>query len=59
MWRGLVGILRSQAQVEDQLPRCLVITLQRLEVDDKVVLDGEHRVGGKIWVVVGVDLCGA
>lgn len=52
----LVRVLRYQAEVQDKLPRRLVISLQLLEVDNKIILDSENRVGGKVRVIVGVDL---
>ena len=54
---GSVTALWGQAEVESELPRGFVITLELLEVDNKVVLDGEDRVRGQVWVVSGVDLC--
>lgn len=34
----------------------LVVALERLEVDDEVVLNGEDGVGGQPGVVLGVEL---
>ena len=53
---GLFRVLRCQAEIKHKLSRCLVVTLQRLEVDHKIILDGEHGVGGEIRIIVGVYL---
>jgi hypothetical protein len=54
---GSVAVLRCQTEVEHKLPRSLVVTLELLEVDNKVVLDSEDRVRGEVRVIVGVYLC--
>ena len=47
-------VLGGEDDVVVELQLGLVVALQRLEVDDEVVLDSENRVGRQPRVVVGV-----
>lgn len=51
-------ISRNQQHVVIQTQLGGFVSLERLEVDNEIVLDGEDRVALKIWVVVGKDLIG-
>lgn len=58
VWSREVLALWCEDQIELELSDgVLDWALVLLEVDDEIVLDGEHGVGLEPWVVLGVDLC--
>lgn len=58
-WHAYLVVLRRQDDVVVQLELSLVVALQRLEVDNQVVLDSEDGIGRQPGVVLGVQLGGA
>lgn len=56
--RCILHILRRQANVILQLQFGILITLQRREINNQIVLDGKHGVRAQIGVVAREDLRG-
>lgn len=48
---------RSRLDIHDQVKFCLWVALSRKEIDNEIVLDSVHGIGGEVRIILGEDLC--